>query len=58
MSQAVTRNSLMTSKVKTSQVKNMQQKASYYFDLFTINHKVIKIFLKQTHAIWRNFFSQ
>lgn len=43
-------------KVKTFQLKNMQQKASYYFDLFTINHKVIKICLKQTHAVWRNTF--
>lgn len=45
-----------TSKVKTFQVKNMQQMASSCFDLFTINHKVIKLFLKQIHAVWRNTF--
>lgn len=38
-------------KVETFQVKSMPQKALYYFDLFTINHKVIKIFFKQIHSI-------
>lgn len=43
-------------KVKTFQVKSMPQKASYYFDLFTINHKVIKIFLNRFMQFEKHFF--